>query len=174
MSESLQQIHDRIAALERQVGALQDRHDIGSLIARYGPAVDSGDPTRTAELWSEAGTYSYPFGGETQTLQGRAGVHDMVLSDTHQGIIKRGAGHIMTAPAISLAGDTATAVCYSMLVRATADGGFDVWRLSSNRWEFVREATGWRVAARENHLLDGSASARALLELDCDDQGRAS
>lgn len=166
MNESLNQLRIRIEQLENRVGVLQDREDIASLIARYGPAVDSGSPTDTAALWSETGTYSYPFDGTVITLKGREEMHDMVLSDTHQDIIRGGAGHIMTAPAISLDGDRATAICYSILIRIRPGRNeYEVWRLSGNRWELGREPEGWRVIRRHNHLMDSSEASRELLRL---------
>lgn len=166
MAEASGELLERIARLERRVGVLQDREDITNVIARYGPAVDSGSADETAELWSMEGTYSYPFEGQTFTLEGRGSVHSMVLGETHQQIIRGGAAHVLTAPAISLDGDRATAVGYSLLLRVNpVSGEFDVWRVSANRWELAREPAGWRVSGRENQLMDGNEAARALLRL---------
>lgn len=166
MNDPLHDLEQRLAQLEQRVGILQDREEIANVIARYGPAVDSGSAENTSGLWAETGTYSYPFGGETVTLDGRQAMYDMVLGDTHQGIIRGGAAHILTPVAITIEGDRATAIGYSLLVRLVpTDGTYEVWRVSANRWKLGREPEGWRVTARENHLMDSSPESRDLLHL---------
>ena len=75
---------------------------------------------------------------------------------------RRGAGHVIGLPHVQLSGDTAVATGYARLYRW--DGAqFVVARVSANRWELVRTAAGWRVAARTNRVLDGGDEPRALL-----------
>lgn len=156
----------RLDNIEARLATLEAREQIARLIARYGPAVDSGDPDETAALWSAEGTYSYVVDGQLETLSGRTGVADMVLSELHQEIIHDGAGHILSPPAIELEGDRAVAICYSMLVRHDPDqGGYYVWRLSANRWDLSCGEDGWRIESRTNELLDGRDAPRAMLGL---------
>ena len=59
-------------------------------------------------------------------------------------------------------GDRAVACGHSVVFR-NGTTGFEVWRVSANRWELVRTDDGWRVERRLNAPLDGSEAARALL-----------
>jgi hypothetical protein len=54
------------------------------------------------------------------------------------------------------------ATCYSFVYLHEGDS-YRIWRMSSNRWELVRTAGGWRIARRTNQLLDGSEEARRIL-----------
>lgn len=145
------------AELERRLRALEDRAEIAELIASYGPAVDSGAGDAVAALWSPEGTYQFD-----ETVLDADGIRSLVDYDTHVGYMRRGCGHILSAPRIVLDGDSAVAVTHSaVLVR---EG--ERWvaeRVSANRWELTRTDEGWRVQRRRNSLLDGSAIARELL-----------
>ncbi|MBS1699052.1 MAG: nuclear transport factor 2 family protein [Actinobacteria bacterium] len=143
--------------LERRLRALEDRAEIAELIARYGPAVDAGDGERAAALWAPEGTYQFD-----DTVLDADGVRTLVHYDTHVEYMRRGCGHVLSAPRIEIDGDTATAVTHSVVL--VHDG--DRWvaeRVSANRWELRRLPEGWRVQRRLNRLLDGAEAARELL-----------
>lgn len=132
---------------------------VQQLVLGYGPAVDSGTADAAASRWAEDGSYDFQDG----VLEGREAVLAMVLGAAHQGLIARGAAHVLTTPHIVVDGDRAVATCYSLLHRY--DGkAWVVSRVSANRWELERSEHGWQVTERVNRLLDGSAQARALLE----------
>jgi hypothetical protein len=86
----------------------------------------------------------------------------MYEAQGHQSLIKRGASHLTASPIVSINGDNAVATCYSFVYEHAGDG-YRIWRMSSNRWELVREGGGWRIKRRINQLLDGSEKARQLL-----------
>jgi hypothetical protein len=46
---------------------------------------------------------------------------------------------------------------------------FEVFRVSSNRWELRKSDGQWRVQRRTNRLLDGDEAARALLRREAQD-----
>ena len=73
-----------------------------------------------------------------------------------------GCAHLLGPVAIEIDGNRATARGHSVVLRHTGSG-FEVARVSANRWDLVRSESGWRVCHRENALLDGSEAARALL-----------
>lgn len=151
-----------LRALHERVGGLEDELSLRRLIASYGPAVDSGDAESTGALWTEEAVYDMDVG----RLDGRAAIADMVHGPTHQEIIDGGSAHAVGPPVIRIDGDRATATAYSQLFRADGDGGFYVWRVAANRWEFVRDPGaehGWRTAGRLTRLLDGRADARGIL-----------
>lgn len=153
-------LHRRIADLESRLAHVEDHLALMHIIASYGPAVDSGSPGRTADIWTSDGAYDvYP-----RALHGRADLESMVSGELHQGLIRAGAAHLQGAPHIVVEGDTATVTHYSQLVlRDAASDSFRIWRTGVNVWRFVRTASGWKAASRVNRQLDGSVEARELL-----------
>ena len=147
---------ERIA---ERLRALEDREAIRDLIARYGPLADAGDAEAVAALWSEEG--SYAVGGMGEAC-GRAAIAALISGPLHQSLLADGCAHVLTSPAIDLAGDSAVARCHSVVFRHE-DGEWAPVRVAANRWELRRGADGWQVVRRDNALLDGSAAARALL-----------
>ncbi|WP_226531130.1 nuclear transport factor 2 family protein [Microbacterium paraoxydans] len=144
-------------ALEARLRALEDRSEIAELIARYGPAVDSGDAEAVAALWTPEGTYQFD-----DTVLDAEGIRALVSIPTHAEYLRRGCAHIVSAPRIEIDGEEAVAVTHSVVM--LRDG--DRWigeRVSANRWELLRTPIGWRIRHRRNRLLDGDAAARELL-----------
>lgn len=166
MEDVPREIQRALEELRARVDQLEAREEIARLIASYGPSVDSGSSVATAQLWEVDGSYAFSMGAELAVLEGRAEIEAMVLGEGHQAIIAGGAAHVLGPARIALAGDRATATCYSMLVRYDASSGQHVVdRVGANRWVLGRGADGWRVIERVNHLLDGRDEARALLRL---------
>ncbi len=149
----------QLADLTARLGHLEDLLAITQLIAAYGPLVDSGAAEQTAALWTDDGVYDV----DTGRMDGAGAVTAMVDSQPHQRLIARGCAHLLAPPHVVVEGDRAIAVGVSQLIRHH-DGGFEVLRLTANRWELARQANGWRVTRRTSRLLDGAAQARALLE----------
>ncbi|MGV9193858.1 nuclear transport factor 2 family protein [Microbacterium sp. MC2] len=145
------------AELERRLRALEDRAEIADLIARYGPAVDSGDGGAVGEMWTSDGTYQFD-----ETVLDADGIRSIVDYPSHVGYMRQGCAHVLSAPRIEIDDNTATAVTHSVVL--LHDG--ERWigeRVSANRWELVRTVDGWRVRRRVNRLLDGAEAARELL-----------
>jgi hypothetical protein len=150
---------DRLARLEARLAALEDELAIYHVLATYGPSVDSGSADDAAGLFTEDGYYDAGVGSWT----GRDEIAGMVRGPGHQGLIMNGAAHVMGGmPHVVVDGDTAVATVYYHLHRRAEDS-FTVWRVTSTRWELVREDGTWRVARRVNRLLDGDPEARQLL-----------
>ena len=148
-----------VAALEARVRELEDRLAIYNLIATYGPAVDSGSDDAMGAIFREDGVYD----SDPAPMEGRPAISAMVLSDGHQGLIHGGAAHVMALPVVRVDGDHAVATGYSRVYRTDGEGGFEVWRVSANRWELERDADGWRALHRVNRLLDGRDESRQML-----------
>jgi hypothetical protein len=152
-------IEVRLDALARRLDALDDEVAIEQVLARYGPAVDSGSGAEAAGLWAEDGTYDAQIGA----WAGRSAIAGMVAGRGHQGLIHAGAAHVMGGvPYVTVHGDTATVTAYYELHRREEDH-FVVWRVTATRWELTRHEGGWQVTSRVNRLLDGHADARELL-----------
>ena len=137
--------------------ALEDRAEIAELIARYGPIVDSGEGDLLRDVWTPEGVYRI---GQEHAMSGDE-IPALTALPGHQEFLQGGCGHVLSAPTISIEGDTAVAVNYSMLVLREGDQ-WVVSRLSSNRWQLARTESGWRAIERHNELLDGEAAARRL------------
>jgi ketosteroid isomerase-like protein len=152
-------LEDRMAALEARVRMLEDQLAVQQLLNRWGPAVDTGDSTAAAALWTDDGVLE----SEISYLDGPAGVAAMVESDGQQALIRQGCAHVQAFPLITVDGDRATATGYSRVYLHQDDGSYEVWRVSANRWEFARTTGGWRATRRTNHVIDGGTTARDLL-----------
>jgi hypothetical protein len=154
-----QGVEARLAALEGRVRHLEDHLAIIRLINSWGPAVDTGSSQEAGALWDESGVLE----SDMSRLEGPAAVVAMVESDGQQSLIRRGCAHVQSAPIVSIDGDRAIAIAYSQ-VFLHADDGHEVWRVSANRWECQRTASGWRLTRRVNRVIDGEPAARSVLE----------
>ena len=154
-------LRQQVAALGATVQRLADAAEIAALIASYGPAVDCGASAAAAALWSEEGAYDL---GPLGTARGQAQIAALFDGDMHRSLIAGGAAHLLGPPQIEVEGDTATAVGHSCVARWSGDR-FELFRVAANRWRLVRTSNGWRVASRENRLLNGSTEARSLLDI---------
>jgi ketosteroid isomerase-like protein len=150
--------NDRLAALEERVRVLEDQLAIHRLINSWGPAVDTGHSEAAASLFSDDAILE----SDLSYLIGPAAIAAMVLGEGHQSLIRNGSAHIPAFPIVNVQGDEATAVGYTRVYRHT-DEGYDVWRLSANRWQFRRGSDGWRVTRRTNHVIDGGPEAPQIL-----------
>ncbi|WP_019926133.1 nuclear transport factor 2 family protein [Nocardia sp. BMG111209] len=160
MSE-IEELRAAVAALTERVRELEDHREIGQLVARYGPAVDSGSGDAAAELWTEDGLFAAV---PQLTMQGRADIRAMVHGAGHQSLIHNGCAHVLTVPHIEIDGDRATGRSYALNIRWDADADrFWVARVSANTWTWVRTPDGWRVSERINANLDGTADHREML-----------
>lgn len=142
-----------------RVQRIEDELAIQRLLLSYGPAADAGRTRFAGAVWSEDGVYDWD--SEGQAHQGSAGVDAMLQTDGHQGLIAKGCAHFAGPPLIEHAGDTATALNYSLIMLRKGDG-FDLWRVSAVRWDLERRGTSWRVKRRTNRLLDASGGGRRL------------
>lgn len=147
-----------LAELERRLGRIEDERAIERMIASYGPLVDAGAAEATGDLWAVDGSYDV----EGWSMRTRADVVAMVRSDAHQGLIIRGCCHFLGPVVATVDGDSAVAVCESILVRKR-DDGFTVARAGANHFRLERIDGRWQIVARTTRALDGQAEARALL-----------
>ncbi|MBV9952899.1 MAG: nuclear transport factor 2 family protein [Acidimicrobiia bacterium] len=160
MSE-IEDLRATVAALEERLRHLEDHIEITQLVARYGPAVDSGSAAATADLWTEDGAFdAVPW----LQMRGRADIEGMVESDGHQQLIEGGCGHVLTVPHVSIDGDRAIGRSYALNIRWDADADrFWVARVSANTWRWRRTGDGWRIEERVNANLDGTPGHREML-----------
>lgn len=150
-------VQRRLAALEDRLRRREDEREIAELIASYGLLVDHGAADEVAALWTQDGAYEV----DDYLMEGAAGVAEMVRGAPHQGLIARGCAHFQGPVAVTVTGDTAVAVGYSLLV-LHREGRFAVARATANHWALARLDGTWRVTKRTSRLLDGSPEAHGL------------
>lgn len=164
-----------VAALLQRVRRLEDERDIARLIASYGPAVDAADADTAADLWAHDGVYDV----ENWQMAGRGDVRAMVSSSSHRELVAAGCSHFLGPAVVTVDGDTATAVCESLVLlrrpQPLPDSDFPlcawrssaqeylVWRAAANHFEIARQPDGWRITKRTSRMLDGSKHAHRLL-----------
>lgn len=156
---------DRLAALEARMRRVEDQLAVQRLINSWGPAVDTGDSAAAAALFTDDGILE----SDLSYLVTPAAIAGMVQAEGHQALVRDGSAHIPASPVITVHGDTATAVGYTRVYRHTPDG-YEVWRVSANRWEFRRTPHGWRIARRSTQVIDDTPKARRILSRAFDDQ----
>jgi uncharacterized protein (TIGR02246 family) len=145
--------------IEARLQALEDREAIREIIASYGPLADSGDAQGVAGLFSDDGSYAVGGMGEAR---GRDAIAGLIDGLAHRELMAQGCAHLLGPVAIDLDCDHAVARGHSVVLRQTG-AGFDVFRVSANRWEFARIEGAWQVTRRDNALLNGNEAAQALL-----------
>jgi uncharacterized protein (TIGR02246 family) len=110
-----------IKALTARLARLEDERDIARLIATYGPVVDAGDADAAANLWAEDGVYDI----DLMRMDGRDEVRAMVDSGAHQKMVAHGCSHFLGPAVVKVDGDTAAAVCESLVLVRDGDGVFE-------------------------------------------------
>ncbi len=147
-----------ITDLLGRIQRLEDERDIARLIASYGPAVDAGDSGATARLWAEDGVYDV----DLMRMESRDEVRAMVDSKAHQKMVAHGCSHFLGPAVVTVEGDTAVAVCESLVLVRDGDG-YRVWRATANHFALRRIDGQWRISVRTSRVLDGNPEAHALL-----------
>lgn len=160
MSE-FEELRATVDELKARVRLLEDHLEINQLVARYGPAVDSGSAHAAADLWTEHGVFDAVGAAH---MEGHEQIAEMVEGDGHQGLIRNGCGHVLTAPLVWVDGDLAEGRSYALNIRwQPEEERFWVARASANSWRWVRTPDGWRIAERVNANLDGTPEHREML-----------
>lgn len=144
--------------LEARLRRLEDERDISRVIASYGPAVDGGDAGAAARLWATDGSYDV----EGWHMESRADVYAMVSSPAHRNLVANGCCHFLGPAVVTVTGDSAAAVCESLVLVRDGDG-YRVWRATANHFTLQRIDDRWLITVRTSRVLDGNPGARALL-----------
>jgi uncharacterized protein (TIGR02246 family) len=147
-------IDDLSARLRR----LEDEREIARLIASYGPAVDAGDADAAARLWADDGIYDV----DGWRMEGREEVHAMVRSSAHQNLVAKGCGHFLGPCVVTVTGDSAVAVCESLVLVRDGDS-YRVWRCAANYFTLLRIDGQWQISVRTTRVLDGNPDTHDLL-----------
>lgn len=156
-------IEERLAALEARCRKAEDHLEILNLLNTYGPLVDSATAQPAGELWVPGGGYSFtlPDGG-TKRLEAPDDIAGMYHWEGHLELVKTGCAHLTATPKITVTGDDAEAVGYSLVILKEAER-WVLWRAAVNHWTLRRTDDGWRIAERFNRTLDGSPESHETM-----------
>ena len=160
---ALEDLEARVAALEARVVAAEDQLAIQNLLMAYGPLVDSATGAPAGKLWVEGGGYNFtlPDGG-SKRLSAPDEIAAMYAWQGHLDLVNTGCAHLTAPPRISVRGDEAEAVGYSVVILKEGDRWF-LWRAAVNHWTLARTADGWRIIERFNRALDGSPESHEVM-----------
>ena len=153
----------RFAALEARVRKAEDHLEILNLLNTYGPLVDSATGGPAGDLWVPGGGYNFtlPDGG-TKRLEAPDEIAAMYGWPGHLDLVNTGCAHLTGTPKITVDGDEAQAVGYSVVVLREEDRWF-LWRAAVNHWTLRRTEDGWRIVERFNRALDGSPESHETM-----------
>ncbi|HEX7853307.1 MAG TPA: nuclear transport factor 2 family protein [Sphingobium sp.] len=152
-------VEDRLSALESRLRVAEDHLEILNLLMSYGPLVDSQTSAAAADLWVEGGGYNFTLpSGDPARLESPDGLVGMYDGEGHGQLVSTGCSHFTATPKITIDGDSASAVGYSLVVLREGDRWF-VWRAAVNHWTLVRTDKGWRIVERFNRPLNGSTES---------------
>jgi len=156
-------VEARFAALETRCRKAEDHLEILNLLNTYGPLVDSATAGPAADLWQAGGGYSFtlPDGG-TRRLSAPEEIAEMYGWPGHLELVNTGCAHLTATPKITVDGDAAQAVGYSVVVLKEEDRWF-LWRAAVNHWTLARTEGGWRIVERVNRALDGSPDSHEIM-----------
>ena len=156
-------LEGRVAALEARLRTTEDHLEILNLLNRYGPLVDSGSSEAAAALWIEGGGYNYSGGSSRETrLEAPAELIAVYEGSGHQTLVKTGAAHLLAAPTITIEGDRASAIGYTVVVLRESDRWY-ILRAAINHFTLVRTPDGWRIAERFNRTITGTEESHEVM-----------
>jgi|tagenome__1003787_1003787.scaffolds.fasta_scaffold20558416_2 ketosteroid isomerase-like protein len=139
-------------AVSARLDRLEAERDIAATMYAYGRALDYGDREGFLDCFTDDADYVVDMrlgGAAVLSFHGReelAGYHDW-----HTHAPDAWHKHVTTNPAITIDGDTATAVSYFLRLDSDAETGAPSTVSSSGRYvdEFARGADGgWRIRSR--------------------------
>lgn len=156
-------LEQRLAALEARCRKSEDHLEILNLLMTYGPLVDSATAEPAANLWVEGGGYNFTKpDGEPARLIAPDEIASMYNWAGHMDLVNSGCAHLTATPKITVNGDEAQALGYSVVVLKEGDRWF-LWRAAVNHWTLRRTDTGWRIVERYNRPLDGSPESHDIM-----------
>ena len=136
---------NRLAAWKRGFSEPRIISPILNLLNSYGPLVDSGSDQDAVGLWVEGGGYNFTRpGGGAGRLETPEELSALYRSEPHHELITTGSAHVTLTPRISVDGDEAQAVGYSIVIEREGRRWY-VERAAINHW---RQAHARRLAHR--------------------------
>ena len=153
----------RLLEIEKRLRKAEDHLEILNLLNSYGPLVDSATAEPAGQLWVKGGGYNFtlPDGG-TKRLEAPDEIAGMYSWPGHLDLVNTGCAHLTGTPKITVDGDDAQALGYSVVILKEGDRWF-LWRAAVNHWTLRRTDDGWRIVERFNRALDGSPESHETM-----------
>lgn len=146
--------------IEERLLEVEDRLAIYQTICGYGYAVDGLNAAAVGSFYEDEGVYAV---GDIGRMEGRERIEAITRDPGHLAYVGAGCAHVSTLPYVVIEGDRAVATCHTM-VNMHGENGFFIGRLSASRIELSRQpGGGWKIAYRQNYMLDGDPAGPALL-----------
>jgi hypothetical protein len=156
-------LEERLDALEARCRRAEDHLAILNLLNTYGPLVDSCTAREAGALWVDGGGYNFTKpDGEVARLKAPDEIADMYSWPGHVELTQTGCAHLTGTPKITVDGDDAQALGYSVVILKEGDRWF-LWRAAVNHWTLRRGDAGWRIVERFNRPLDGSEASHETM-----------
>ncbi len=150
-----------VSALEKRLGALEDREQLYQLLSAFGPHMDGGSPDSIANFFTDDGEWHMGnIPGVPPLFKGREAMMSLLAGPQHQGLVARGVAHTMGFPHITIDGDAAQLICHSIRLERN-DLGWKPARVSANVFSCSRVDGRWLMTRRVNREL-GTQEARDL------------
>jgi ketosteroid isomerase-like protein len=154
-----------------RITATEDRLEILNLLA--GSAFSSD--VASAAYWKKMFTDDAVFDrGQGLQDKGRTDILKIVNDPSQKEASKAGMTHLAMLPHITLKGDSAVATGYLLIVMPDSaashvklagkgvSSGFSIFQVTTNRWQLVRTADGWKVSKRTVRPLSSDDSHTIL------------
>ena len=154
----------RLLEIEARLLKAEDHLAILNLLMSYGPLVDSATAEPAAALWVEGGGYNFTMpDGTANRLIAPDEVAGIYSWPGHLDMVNSGCAHMTATPKITVDGDNAQAVGYSVVVLREGDR-WVLYRAAVNHWTLARTGDGWRIVERYNRALDGSPESHQTMQ----------
>ncbi|MBK1787120.1 nuclear transport factor 2 family protein [Prauserella cavernicola] len=162
-------LEDRLAAVEKRLGELEDERRIRELLSRYGYYADACLDDEYLALFTEDGAMDVSRGGTDDPYavlrwEGREAMRTFLTDRTAahgDGFAGRSLhlqGNNLT---VTVRGDTAVAAGYSFIFHQ--DGSrLRLLSASTNEWRLVKADGEWRIAVRKRRMLGAPDTAEVL------------
>jgi ketosteroid isomerase-like protein len=136
-----------MASVEDRLRLLEDKEAIRTVLIDYGRALDSRDTQAYSDLFAADGEWSGGI-GQARTPAGIKKMLDDLFAGSRNGGGFSKAHHVMANMAISVDGDTATAVSRWIWLTGDTNGSPVVMRAGYYDDAFTRENGSWKIQSR--------------------------
>jgi ketosteroid isomerase-like protein len=137
-----------VAALAARLQRVEDLLEIHQLFVDYGRHLDAGDFDAYAELFAADGEVLLGPMGRAKGPAAIKALMEQALAGTQGSSV-----HVISSPAVELAGDRATSEVMWTVVRRDGDGQPGLGMVGRHRDELVREGGRWKFLRRKG-LVD--------------------
>jgi len=149
------------ADLEKRLKAVEDKLELYQLFSAFGPHMDTGLAEPVADFFTEDGEWHMGgIPGVPPMFKGRDTFVSLLNGNMHQSLVQNGVAHTIGFPHITVDGDMAEALCYSVRFERH-DGAWKPARVSANQFTCVRVQGHWKLQKRVNREV-GTEEAKTL------------